>query len=63
MNEFDAQEAAYRNGFAAGFKCGVDQIEKFLLKYPIHKVMILLQNKEELCRSVSEGVINNDFHQ
>ena len=48
MNEFDAQESAYKNGYSDGFLNGMRRVENWLEKYPIVQVLEILKSKEVL---------------
>lgn len=48
MNEFDAQESAYKNGYSDGFLNGMRRVENWLEKYPIAQVLEILKSKEVL---------------
>ena len=54
MNEYDAQELAYKNGYTEGFLHGMRRVENWLEKYPIALVLEILKNKEVLTESLKE---------
>lgn len=54
MNEYDAQELAYKNGYTEGFLHGMRRVENWLEKYPITQVLEILKNKEVLTESLKE---------
>ena len=54
MNEYDAQELAYKNGYTEGFLYGMRRVENWLEKYPIALVLEILKNKEVLTESLKE---------
>lgn len=54
MNEYDAMEQAYKNGYADGFESGLNKIEKWLKEYPIQTVLKILSRKETLIQSIWE---------
>ena len=54
MNEYDAQELAYKNGYTEGFLHGMRRVENWLEKYPIAEVLEILKNKEVLTESLKE---------
>ena len=46
MNEYDAQELAYKNGYTEGFLYGIRMVENWLEKYPIAQVLEILKEKK-----------------
>lgn len=54
MNEYDAQELAYKNGYTDGFLHGMRRVENWLEKFPIAQVLEILRNKEVLTESLKE---------
>ena len=54
MNEYDALEQAYKNGYIDGFRNGLNKLEECLQKYPIQIVLKILSNKEALIQDIWE---------